>query len=40
MEVKPLLTEGDVNLSDSRKRWYKTLDEATLEYIERDDHHL
>lgn len=36
MEVKPLLTEGDVNLSDSRKRWYKTLDETTLEYIDRD----
>ena len=36
MEVKPLLTEGDVNLSDSRKRWYKTLAETTLEYIDRD----
>jgi 4-aminobutyrate aminotransferase len=36
MEVKPLLTEGDVNISDSRKRWYKTLDQRTLELIERD----
>jgi 4-aminobutyrate aminotransferase len=36
MEVKPLLTEGDVNLSDSRNRWYRTLDETTLEYLDRD----
>jgi len=36
MEVKPILTEGDVNLSDSRQRWYQTLDTETLELLDRD----
>ncbi|HSB92086.1 MAG TPA: aspartate aminotransferase family protein [Flavitalea sp.] len=36
MEVKPLLTEGDVNISDSRTDWYRTLDETTLQLLDRD----
>jgi len=31
-----LFTEGDVNFSSSRKKWYKTIDASTLDLLEQD----
>jgi 4-aminobutyrate aminotransferase len=38
MDTKDLLTEGDINQSLSRKKWYKTLRNASaLEFLKRDE---
>lgn len=31
-----MLTEGDVNLSENRKNWYKTIDAATVQLLDED----
>jgi len=36
MSENYLLTEGDINFSESRKNWYQVLDSKTIEVLEED----